>query len=859
MFAQKQSRSLARYCYGLLVLVIALSFTAVGLAKPEADETATTGVYLPFLIRDALYKESIGVLDTSFSQDGWLLTNYSGSLDYGTAIAIQPDGKLLMVGSFDGTSQDFGMARFNTDGSEDITFSGDGRAHLDFFGESDVANAIALQTDGKIVVAGSAYFNDEHRDDFALARYNSDGSLDTSFGVNGRVTTDFLGGADSANAIAVLSVGKILVAGFAYDEDNYDYEFALARYTANGDLDPTFGAGGKVTTDLTTRSDRAYALVLVGDKFVAVGEARNGTYNDFALARYNADGSLDASFDGDGIVFTDFDGFADGGRAVALQQDGKLVVAGFRKDLYSNDFALARYNSNGSLDATFGNGGKVATDIYGGDEYGYGIMLEPGSGNLVVGGYILNGAQNDLALARYTSNGTLDNSFDGDGKVVVDFDGRSEWGYSLARQVDGRLVLAGKMLTVAGSDFAMARFNTDGTLDTNFNEDGWVITNLFGSSDQGLAAAVQPDDKLVLAGWVEGINDTDFAVARYYSNGSTDMSFDNDGWVVTDINGDYDYAYTMAIQTDGKIVVGGAANNGWDDDFALVRYNSDGSLDVTFDGDGRVINDYATGDDSIHAVLIQEDGKLVVAGEVATANGQDFALARYNTDGSLDTSFGINGWVVTDFFGDDDHGRALAQQADGKLLVAGYATNGAEYDFALARYTASGSLDTTFDGDGRVVTDINADDQGHAIAVAGDGTILVAGWSYNGTNDDFALVRYNPNGSLDNSFDGDGRVVTNISGNDERLTSIGLQPNGKIMVAGLVYSSIDTGYDFALARYLTNGSLDPDFSTDGWLPLDFYAGDDGVQAMLMQPNGKVVLAGYADNGTDYDFALARYR
>jgi len=158
-----------------------------------------------------------------------------------------------------------------------------------------------------------------------------------------------------------------------------------------------------------------------------------------------------------------------------------------------------------------------------------------------------------------------------------------------------------------------------------------------------------------------------------------------------------------------------------------------------------------------------------------------------------------------------------------------------------------------------VVTDINADDQGHAIAVPGDGTILVAGWSYNGLNDDFALVRYNPNGSLDNSFDGDGRVITDISGNNERLTAIGLQPNGKIMVAGLVYTTTDSGYDFALARYLTNGSLDTDFSTDGWLTLDFFTGDDSGQALLMQPNGKVVVAGYADNGTDYDFALARYR
>ena len=132
-------------------------------------------------MRDATYRESIGVLDISFSDDGWLLTNYSGSLDYGNAITRQSDGKLVMAGSFDGTSQDFGLVRFNTDGSLDTTFDGDGRVNTDFFGNSDEANAIALQTDGKIVVAGSAYNNATSKDEFALARYNPDGSLDTTF------------------------------------------------------------------------------------------------------------------------------------------------------------------------------------------------------------------------------------------------------------------------------------------------------------------------------------------------------------------------------------------------------------------------------------------------------------------------------------------------------------------------------------------------------------------------------------------------------------------------------------------------------------------------------------------------------
>jgi uncharacterized delta-60 repeat protein len=857
MLAQRRSRKLARVINGLLTALLLLSFTAGGLAKQPSDETATYGAFIPYLVRDATYTESIGVLDISFSDDGWLLTNYSGSLDYGYAIIAQPDGRLLMVGSFDGTSQDFGLARFNVDGSEDLTFDVDGRVHTDFFGNGDEANAIALQTDGKIVVAGSAYNNDANRNEFALARYNANGSLDNSFSGDGRVTTDFLGEADYATAVALQADHKIVVAGYAWNGTNYD--FALARYTDTGILDTAFSGDGKLVTDLTTQSDRAYALVLVGDKLVVVGEARNGLNYDFATARYNADGTLDTSFGDAGKVLTDFESSTDGGRAVALQQDGKLIVAGFAEVEGDNDFAMVRYSAAGVLDESFGAAGKVNTDFYGDDDYGYGIALEPLSGDLTLAGYILNGTQNDFAVAHYNSNGTLDNGFGVEGKVVTDYGGRSEWGYGLVRQGDGKLVLAGYMLTIAGSDFAMARYTDAGALDLGFSEDGWVITNLFGSSDQGLAAAMQPDDKLVVAGWVEGLDNTDFAVARYYSNGSRDLSFDNDGRVVTDINGNYDYAYAAAVQPDGRIVVAGAANNGWDDDFALVRYNSDGSLDATFDLDGRVISYYGEENDSIYALLVQPDGKLVVAGEVGTANGQDFALARYNADGSLDSSFGTGGWVVTNFFGDDDHARALVRQADGKLLVAGYVYTGTEYDIALARYTANGILDTTFDGDGRVVTDVSGDDVGHALALQGDGQILVAGWSFTGTNDDFVLLRYNANGSLDTGFDGDGRVITDISGGDDHLIAVALQPNGKLVVAGSAYNNDTTHIDFALGRYLSNGSLDITFSDNGWLAFDFYGGDDIGQALVMQPGGQLVLAGYADNGTDYDFALVRYR
>jgi uncharacterized delta-60 repeat protein len=855
MLAHTRTRKSTGIMAGLLAALLLVSFSAAGQSRqPDDQDKLLYGVHAPFVVRDATYQESIGVLDLGFSTDGWLLTNFAGSMDNGYAVVVQPtDNKVLVAGSFDGTTRNFGLARFNPDGSLDITFDGDGRVVTDFSGSDEDAYAIALQPDGKIIVVGATY-NTSTRNDFAVARYNTDGSLDSTFGGDGRVTTDIMGHVDYASGVVLQADNKIVVAGYSWNGSTYD--FTLARYNPDGSLDSGFDGDGKVSTDFG-RSDYAYAIIRTGDKLVVAGKASNGSNDDFALARYNADGSLDTSFGTLGKVMTDFLSGLDRGRALLQQADGKLVVTGWAVDGTNYNMALARYNVDGSLDDSFNGNGKVMTDFAGGADYAYGIALDTGN-KLVVAGYTLFAGDNDFALARYNADGSLDTSFDVDGMVTTDFNDLSDYGYALARQVDGKLVVAGNVTTIAGTDLALARYDTNGSLDASFDEDGRVVTNLFGSSDQGQAILMQPDGKLVLVGSVDEGRGTDFGIARYYSNGTPDASFDFDGRLSTDINGFDDYAYAAAVQPDGRLVVAGAANNGLYDDFALVRYNPNGSLDETFGGDGIVITDYASYVDQIYAILVQPDGKLVVAGQVETASSLDFALARYNSDGSLDTSFGSNGWAVTDFSGGNDCVRAIVQQLDGKLVVAGYADEETDYSFAVARYSANGILDNTFDGDGRVVTEFSGgDDLAYAITLQADSKIVVVGWTFNGVNNDFALARYNTNGSLDSTFDGDGRVTTDLSGSNDYLTAVGMQPNGKIMVGGLAYTA--NGYDFTLARYHINGSLDTDFSENGWLVTDFYGGDDSGRAIFMQPGGQVVLAGYASNGSDFDFAIARYR
>jgi uncharacterized delta-60 repeat protein len=224
-----------------------------------------------------------------------------------------------------------------------------------------------------------------------------------------------------------------------------------------------------------------------------------------------------------------------------------------------------------------------------------------------------------------------------------------------------------------------------------------------------------------------------------------------------------------------------------------------GDLDVRFGTNGKVVTPVSSSDDIPNAIVLQPDGKIIVAG--ASSNGVDhgFALARYNTDGSLDTSFNSTGKVITPIGSETSGAQAIALQPNGKIVVAGYSHNGMNFDFALARYNINGTLDTSFGSAGKVVTPIGSDnDAAYAVAIQVDGKIVVAGYSF-ATTFDFALARYNTNGSLDTSFNSTGKVVTPVGSNTDKAHGVAIQGDGKIVAAG--YSNSGPTLDFALARY----------------------------------------------------------
>jgi len=397
----------------------------------------------------------------------------------------------------------------------------------------------------------------------------------------------------------------------------------------------------------------------------------------------------------------------------------------------------------GSLDVDFDADGKVTTDLGAGYDLGESVAIQP-DGKIVVAGSAEIGTDNEFALARYNTDGTLDNSFSIDGKVTTNFGTDFAQGNSVAIQPDGKIVVAGSS-SHFNSDlkFAVARYNTDGTLDNSFSLDGKVTTT-FGTGIAGVSVssvAIQPDGKIIVAGssW-EGPNH-DFALARYNTNGTLDNSFSADGKVTTDFGMGFDDGESVAIQPDGKIVVAGTSHNGTDLEFALARYNTNGTLDNFFSFDGKVTTDFGTGLGAGLSVAIQPDGKIVVAGTSYNSLGgdEDFALARYHAHGSLDNNFGVNGKVTTDFGTSIDVGESVAIQLDGKIVVAGYSYIGANYDFALARYNTDGTPDNSFGVDGNVTTTFGTSfDVGWSVVIQLDGKIVVAGSSYG----DFAVARY---------------------------------------------------------------------------------------------------------------------
>jgi uncharacterized delta-60 repeat protein len=711
-----------------------------------------------------------GDLDPTFAGFG-----FGGRLIlYGTpifAMAPLPDGRFVIVGPASSAAGHIYISRRLADGTPDPTFGNGGTAGVFFQASEFRPYDVAMQPDGKIVMAGSNVHGTMN-----AVRLTANGGFDNSFGVLGSATTRVGDAIDLARVVVVQPDGKIVVGGEA--TVGGDDDFAIVRFLSNGDLDTSFSSDGKLNIGFGGE-DHCFDMALQNDgNLVVVGDSYEFLDLDFAIARIRANGTLDTSFDGDGLVTTGF-GDHERARSVAVQSDGKIVVAG----------------------ATGSNG--------------------------------------DGRVARYGSNGALDSSFDGDGLLTLP---QTDGIIAVGVQPDGKIVVLGNHTSPDGDmKFAFNRLNTNGSLDPTFDGDGDAFID-FEDNDYGHTLVLWPDGRILAAGQGGVGNGALIQLwqdASFDTGGHQAMAFGNADFAA----GSDEHSYGMAVQNDGKFVVAGTVTNalGTESDFALGRFTSGGLLDGTFGVHGRVSFSFHNIDIG-RAVAIQPDGKIVVAGYTGTGNEQ-FLIARFNSSGALDNTFGFGGYNVVDFAGGADYGNAVAIAPDGKIVVAGTASNGFFWVFGAARFNPDGTVDTSFDVDGKQLVAFPAASTHEvgAVVVQPDRKIIVGG----SVESNYGLVRINENGSVDTGFGTNGFTTTDMGGLDH-LGGLTLAPGGWVYAAGT--RVVGSNADFALAQYMPNGvlavcTLPP---CTHWMTGKAFAdwgGWESAWSIAWRTNGTVVAAG----------------
>ncbi|MDN3723010.1 T9SS type A sorting domain-containing protein [Aequorivita sp. SDUM287046] len=398
-------------------------------------------------------------------------------------------------------------------------------------------------------------------------------------------------------------------------------------------------------------------------------------------------GILDTSFGNNGIATTQVSPTYNFATATKVQPDGKILVVGDSGEPATYKATVVRFNADGSLDTSFGTGGNATITIPTAKSFGMDVALQD-DGKIVVGARTWDNVTGDFVLARLNADGSFDSSFGTNGVVIAN-SGASDVAASLLIADDGKIYMAGD----SDNNFSIAKFNTDGTMDTSFGTNGWSII-AFSSSSYAQDIAFQNDGKIVMGGFsiISG-GRYQMAAARITADGALDNSFGTDGKVAFNFGIDHDIATALGIQSDGKIVLGGhtyiTSNPRLSYDFAVARLNTDGSLDTTYGNNGVTTTQIVDEANYANGLVIQADDKVVLAGRTVKEFDYDFAMIRFNTDGTLDSTFGNAGKVSTDNDGKEDHGYAIALQPDNKIILAGhsYSAGGDDSEIVVARYT----------------------------------------------------------------------------------------------------------------------------------------------------------------------------
>lgn len=733
---------------------------------------------------------------------------------------------------------------FGTGGLKQVVFPGN---------EADTPRALATQTDGKTLIAGTCEVG--VRTMVFVERLLVDGTLDPTFGDFGRVYTDVDYSPKSLAGVAVRSDGKIVVAG----SDNAGFYVYLIRYNSDGTHDSSFSGDGVLVQPIPALLgydfDTDGLVVRPDGRILISGEAWDVSIPGAVVVQFLEGGLLDPSFAGDGVAFavppfeTSFSAVND----LVLQSDGSALLVGKARlvGLPKSTMFVARFTPAGVLDPSFEFDGYSFAIQPADHLTATAVAIEVSSFSptkIVVAGT----AGQDIALAKFNLDGTIDGSFGTFGIATYSANAGDDAATAVRIKTVGgepnRIIVGGTGLT-GGTDTQalIAQFFLGGTIDTAFDGDGVFHFPVSTFNDATIGIALSNSSILALAA-VEDPANANTATIRVLANGGLDPGWDGDGVRIDDVGAKPSNATTFIHQPDGKILVGGTVEVGVaEEDGVIARLLSNGATDASFGVMGAVTLPQLAST-RIEKLLLEPTGKVICVAEDAPPASRDFVLARLTTSGALDESFGFAGLIDYIRAGLDVVVGDAALDSSGRLLVVGTSLDGVgSTRLFLARFLPGGSVDATFgaSGYGYIEQSLGSSTQNtaHAVALQSDGKILVAGVTDHGGSigRQMTVARFDSNGFLDPTFDADGYTFVDfIFVNNSVGSAILVEPDGRIVVVG----EASLGVTVCIARLLSNGALDPSFELDGMVVGGFTGRTgEGMVSLARRPNGGYLVCG----------------
>lgn len=720
-----------------------------------------------------------GQLDTSFNNYGFKKINLTCLEN----VFIQADGKILVSGSNT-------LLRLNSDGSQDNSFNSDGSLLLSINSQPLITKSIVQQSDGKILVSG--YASNSNKYDFAISRLNSDGSYDTTFDTDGTALFSIGNTNDLAYGIALQTDGKIILTGQTSNAG--DYDFATIRINSDGSLDTTFANLGKAIQQSFGQDYGRSIDIDPNGKILIVGCGNN---NKLYALRYNTDGSLDATFDNDGILIstinlstsTSVNSFTSRKPKIKYLSNGKILISGTS----NSNFALIQLNNNGSLDNLFGTNGIVEFDVLSGDSSNF--LFVTSNNKIITGGGVFDGSLiYKIQKLQFTNTGVLENSSN----------------YNLYLGSDSILKMLeqpnGKIIALLDSPEGqtLRRYNQDGTIDTSFGNNGAIENfpdTIFKIEKQNDKILVSFRNELFIHRYTnDGILDTSFGI-----NGIVDFTLNTPNYVsfvdklFYDQNSGFVY---MAFDYDESIDNPNVST--YLRSYGILRLNNDGTIDTSFgiNGIGKMRFDFynTSSNEFPSEICIQSNGKIVVAGFLNTTDGladKVVGITRFNYSGILDASFGNNGKVIAQT-GNNTYPRQIINLNNDKFILNVSNQVSDNYVSSSLKYDVNGTLDTTFGTNG-VVSDGNYNID---MILQPDGKIVKAGE----LNSQFGIKRFNLNGSIDTTFGNNGVIITPIF-YSSNINEILLLQDNKLLAGGGSFNGTNNLGTFAKYTDLNLGTF----------------------------------------------------